>query len=63
MATNKSSEKKTFLRTARNKVKKGIFAAPVWVMQKAGKRFYNDKAKRTWKQTEFGKEFEKKKGE
>jgi len=60
MTSKKTAEKKTFLRTARNKTPKGLFAAPVWVMQKTGKRLYNDKSKRTWKRTEFGHEFERK---
>jgi len=63
MSSKKTAEKKTFLRTARKKTRKGIFSAPVWVMQKAGKRFYNQKAKRSWKRTEFGHEFERKKGD
>ncbi|PIU22042.1 MAG: hypothetical protein COT14_03530 [Candidatus Diapherotrites archaeon CG08_land_8_20_14_0_20_30_16] len=60
MSSKKTSEKKTFLRTVRKKTRKGIFCAPVWIMQKAGKRFYNTKAKRTWKRTEFGHEFDNK---
>ncbi len=63
MSTNKSSELKTFLRTARRKVGKGVFSAPVWVMQKTGERLYNKKAKRTWDKTSFGHEFGNKKGD
>jgi ribosomal protein L39E len=63
MSSNKSEELKTHLRTSRNKTPKGIFAAPVWIMQKIGKRIYNDKAKRNWKRTEFGHEFGNKKGD
>jgi len=57
MTSNKSSEKKTYLRTCRKKTPKGIFAAPVWTMQKTGKRLYNDKSKRTWKRTTFGSDY------
>ena len=57
MASNKSEAKKTYLRTVRKKTPKGIFAAPVWVMQKTGKRMYNEKAKRTWKRTNFGADY------
>lgn len=57
MASNRTSEKKQFLRTQRKKTPKGIFAAPVWVMQKSGKRMYNNKAKRSWKSTNFGADY------
>lgn len=57
ISTNRTNEKKSYLRTARKKTPKGIFAAPVWVMQKTGKRLYNDKSKRSWKNAGFGKDY------
>ena len=59
MATNKTREKKEFLIAQRNKVGPGYLNTPVWIIQKAGKRIWNRRQKRNWKQTEFGDEFRK----
>ena len=47
----KSSEVKGFLIAQRKKMGTGLTNAPVWVMQKAGKRIYNKRAKRHWTET------------
>jgi len=58
MTSNKSSEKKEFFISIRKKVGPGLTNAPVWVLQKAGKRIWNPKRKRTWGEADFGKQFE-----
>jgi len=57
MARNKSEEKKEFLITQRDKVGPGYLNTPVWIIQKAGKRIWNRRQKRNWKQTSFGQQF------
>ena len=59
MAKQKTREKKEFLISQRDKVGPGYLNTPVWIIQKAGKRIWNRKQKRNWKQTEFGDEFRK----
>tara|TARA_Y100000310_G_scaffold327497_1_gene393960 strand:- start:146 stop:340 length:195 start_codon:yes stop_codon:yes gene_type:complete len=59
MGSNKSKEKKQFLISARKKIGPGLTNAPVWVLQKAGKRIWNPKAHRNWRETSLGKEFKK----
>jgi len=59
VAKNKSEELKDFLIAKRKKIGPGLTNAPVWVMQKAGKRIWNPKQKRHWKETDFGDEFRK----
>ena len=59
MARNKTREKKEFLIAQRSKVGPGYLNTPVWIIQKAGKRIWNRRQKRNWKQTEFGAEFTK----
>jgi len=61
MARNKDSELKEFLISSRKKIRPGLTNAPVWVLQKAGKRIWNPKSKRTWKDVDLGKLFRKKK--
>ena len=61
MAKNKDGEFKEFLVSARKKIRPGMTNAPVWVLQKAGKRIWNPKSKRTWKQVDLGKLFRKRK--
>lgn len=63
MAVNKTSGMKEFLRAQREKVGTGFTGAPVWVMQKAGKRIWNKVSKRHWRRTEFGHEYRKSIGE
>ncbi len=48
---------KEFLISQRKKIKQGVSAAPVWVMQKAGKKIWNKKGKRHWRRTELGHEY------
>lgn len=61
MARNKDSEFKEFLISSRKKIRPGLTNAPVWILQKAGKRIWNPKSKRTWKDVDLGKLFRKKK--
>lgn len=49
MSSNKDKEFKDFQISERKKIGSGITSAPVWLMQKAGKRLWNSKQKRTWK--------------
>ena len=53
----KDSELKDFLIARRKKIGTGTTNAPVWVMQKAGKRIYSRKAKKHWRETDFGADF------
>ena len=54
MARNKDEEFKDFLIAGRKKIRPGMTNAPVWVLQKAGKRIWNPKSKRTWKNVDLG---------
>jgi len=63
MAVVKTSEKKEYLRAQREKVGTGFTGAPVWVMQKAGKRIWNKKVRRHWRRTDFGHDYAKASGE
>jgi ribosomal protein L39E len=56
----KTQEEKEFLISQRKKTGPGLTNAPVWIMQKAGKRIYNKKARKHWRETHFGQEFKKK---
>ena len=55
MSKNKEKEVKDFLISERKKIGAGITSAPVWIMQKAEKRIYNARQKRTWKNIDLGK--------
>ena len=59
MARNKEKALKDFLISVRKRVSPGVTSAPVWVLQKAGKRIWNKSAKRQWRRTEFGRKFRK----
>ncbi len=61
MAKNKDGEFKQFLVSSRKKIRPGLTNAPVWVLQKAGKRIWNPKSKRTWKDADLGKLYRKRK--
>lgn len=61
MARNKDEEFKGFLIASRKKVRPGMTNAPVWVLQKAGKRIWNPKSKRTWKDVDLGDAYRKRK--
>jgi len=47
MAKNKDQEFKDFLISTRKKIRPGLTNAPVWVLQKAGKRIWNPKRKKS----------------
>lgn len=49
MARHKDEDFKDFMISERKKTGSGLTNAPVWIMQKAGKRIWNTKQKRTWK--------------
>ena len=57
MARNKDKEFKDFLISRRRSTGPGLTNAPVWVLQKAGRRIWNPKGKRTWKDADFGHQF------
>ena len=59
----KSQEEKEFLIATRKKIGPGSTNAPVWILRKAGKRIWNKKGKRHWRQTDFGRLFKKKQRE
>ena len=61
MTSNKDKEFKDFIVTLRQSFKSSISVAPVWAMQKAGKRIWNSKQKRHWKNVKIGSLFKKKK--
>ncbi|MFA5357451.1 MAG: hypothetical protein WC308_00830 [archaeon] len=53
MGANKEKEFKDFQISERKKIGSGLTNAPVWIMQKAGKRIWNARQKRTWKDIEM----------
>jgi hypothetical protein len=53
MSRNKDKETKDFTISERKKVGSGLTNAPVWLMQKAGDRLWNNRQKRTWKNIEM----------
>jgi len=57
MARNKDRDKKEFLIAQRKKVGPGYMNTPVWIIQKAGKRIWNRRQKRNWRETEFGSKY------
>ncbi|MFA4907758.1 MAG: hypothetical protein WC602_05800 [archaeon] len=57
MSSRKEPEFKEFLIATRKKIGPGMTNAPVWVLQKAGKRIWNKKQKRHWRKAELGKMF------
>ena len=59
----KTEEEKEFLISARKEIGPGVTNAPVWILQKAGKRIWNKKAHRHWRTTELGLLFKKKQRE
>lgn len=61
VARGKEQELKKFLIASRKKIGPGLTNAPVWVMQKAGKRMWNQKQKRNWRETSLGKIYRKRK--
>lgn len=61
MAKNKDEEFKEFLISSRKKIGPGLTNAPVWVLQKAGKRTWNPKSNRSWKEVGLGIKYRKRK--
>lgn len=61
MSAKKEKEFKEFLISSRKKIGPGLTNAPVWVLQKAGKRIWNKKQKRHWRKADLGKMFKRKK--
>ena len=57
MARNKDRELKEFLISQRKKIGPGYMNTPVWIIQKAGKRIWNRRQKRNWRETEFGAQY------
>ncbi|PIN85388.1 MAG: hypothetical protein COV47_02520 [Candidatus Diapherotrites archaeon CG11_big_fil_rev_8_21_14_0_20_37_9] len=56
----KTQEEKEFLISARKEIGPGVTNAPVWILQKAGKRIWNKKGHRHWRSTNLGLLFKKK---
>lgn len=61
MSRNKENEFKEFLISSRKKIGPGMTNAPVWVLRKAGKRIWNPKQKRHWKNVDLGYLYRKRK--
>jgi ribosomal protein L39E len=61
MGSRKSKEEKDFLVTVRRKHSDRLSPAPVWVIPRAGKRLFNRKQLRNWRETALSLEFEKQK--
>lgn len=59
MSANKSKEFKDFQISERKKIGSGLTSAPVWLMQKAGKRLWNARQKKTWKNIGLGGRYDK----
>ena len=59
MSSNKNKKFKDFVVSTRKSLRSSISAAPVWAMQKAGKRLWNSKQKRHWKNIGMKKKFNK----
>jgi hypothetical protein len=63
MGRNKEEKFKDFIISERKKIGSGLTNAPVWTMQKAEKRMWNSRQKRTWKNIDLGKRYEKQKSD
>lgn len=61
MSSRKDQDLKDFLVSARKKISASITAGPLFAMQRTKKHLWNPKQKRHWKQTDFGKEFRRRK--
>jgi hypothetical protein len=59
MSSNKDQEFKDFQISERKKIGSGLTNAPVWLMQKAGKRLWNSRQKRDWKKFDLGDRYAK----
>lgn len=58
MGSNKEKDFKDFQISERKKIGSGLTNAPVWLMQKAGKRLWNSRQKRTWKDIDLKMRFD-----
>ena len=54
MPRNKTQEDKQYLISVRKKRGSGMTSGPLFAMQKAGKRLWNQFGKRHWRSTDFG---------
>ncbi len=59
----KTSDEKEFLISTRKSIGPGLTNAPVWILQKAGKRIWNKRGNRHWRSTDLGTLFKKKQRE
>ena len=59
MSSNKDQAFKDFQISERKKIGSGLTSAPVWLMQKAGKRLWNARQKKTWKNIALGDRYKK----
>lgn len=53
MSKRKDQEFKDFLITARKKKSPKLSDAPIWAIQKAGKRMFNKSQHRNWRETKL----------
>jgi len=60
MSKNKDQDFKEFQISTRKKIGPGMTNAPVWILRKAGKRIWNPKQKRHWKNVDIGYLYRKK---
>lgn len=60
MTKNKTEKFKEFQISTRKKIGPGMTNAPVWILRKAGKRIWNPKQKRQWKNVDIGCLYKKK---
>jgi hypothetical protein len=51
---NREKEFKEFMISSRKSIGAGYTNAPVWILRKAGKRIWNPKQKRHWKNVDMG---------
>ena len=58
MASRRDKDFKDYQISERKKIGSGLTNAPVWLMQKAGKRLWNARQKRTWKNIDLRGRFE-----
>jgi ribosomal protein L39E len=61
MSTRKEKEFKDFLVKARKKRSQQLSEAPVWVIQRAGKRYFNRHQQRNWRETHLARDYHNKK--
>jgi len=59
----KTEAEKEFLISTRKAIGPGVTNAPVWILQKAGKRIWNKRGNRHWRATDLGTLFKKKQRE